>query len=53
MKTRFSHLWQGNKFIIDGVEYTKTNYNRAWNIVDGKKKFIRVKKEKMVEVNEK
>lgn len=51
MKVRFQSVLQNQKFVMDGNEWTRTNYFRAWRVVNKKKEIIRIKKAKLVEVN--
>ena len=52
MKTvQFRYVWLNDKFTLNGIEWKKTNFGRGMIFIGGKKEFINVKKNKLVEVN--
>jgi len=47
---RYSFLAVGTKFVLDDIEYTKSNHNRSFYRKNGLMIFRNIKKSKIVEV---
>ena len=53
IKFGFKYVVPGNKFIFDGVVYTKTNHERGFYYENGKAIFKTFKKKTIVETHQK